>query len=69
MVMSILDSAIIGGGLFGLIGIIYPKFLYRLTNAPTEHKYNNKEAMKYRFWGFIILISSVVFYIYDNYFH
>ena len=68
MTLSILDSAIIGGGLFGLLGIFFPEFLYNLANSPSETKYNKKDALKVRLWGVIILVFSIVFYIYDNYF-
>ena len=67
MGLSILDVGIIGGGFIGLIGIIFPQFLYKFANPASEKPFDKKEAWKYRLGGLIIVIIGILFYLYDNF--
>jgi membrane protein YqaA with SNARE-associated domain len=66
---KILDFGIIGGGFVGLMGIFFPEFLYKFANFASEKQYDKKkDAWKYRLGGFVIVVLSVAFTIYDTFF-
>ena len=64
---NLLDFAIISGGIFGLIGIFFPEFLFKIANPASGLKYDKKDAWKYRVLGVLIVIMGIAFYVYDNY--
>jgi len=68
MVLTLLNIGIIGGGFIVIIGIFFPKFLYKFANPASEKPFCKKESWKYRLSGIIIVILGISFYVYDNYF-